>query len=278
MRVALAQIASTPDPARNLELVRRDAARAAEVGAELVVFPEATMATFARRSSEVAEPLDGPFARGVREAARDAGVPVAVGMFTPGRPAEGERRARVRNTLLVTGPGVAETTYDKIHLYDAFGFEESRHVEAGSRPLCVEVAGVTVGLATCYDVRFPEFFKYLAHEAGARVIIVPSSWANGPGKAEQWRALCVARALDSTCWIVAVGMADPATAGFDVKPGSPTGVGHSVVASPVGEVVAEAGAAPRLLVADIDVAAVDAVRSRLPVLSGSRFRILPPRP
>ena len=135
--------------------------------------------------------------------------------------------------------------------------------------------GVRFGLATCYDVRFPELFKHLA-QAGAEAILVPASWANGPGKAGQWRALCVARALDSTCFIVAPGQGDPATVGVGAKPGSPTGVGHSVVVSPLGEVLAEAGAAPELVVFDLATDALAEARERLPVLAGSRLAISPP--
>ena len=213
MRIALAQIVASTEPDANLDLVREHVARAKDAGAELVVFPEATMASFTTRSAAVAQPVDGEWARGVRDAAREHGIPVVVGMFTPG--ADG----KARNTLLVVDAvGELVATYDKIHLFDAWGFEESRHMEAGDTPVVVEVGGVRFGLATCYDVRFPELFKHLAN-AGAEVILVPTSWANGPRKAEQFRALCVARALDSTCFILAAGQADPATVGMEVRRG-----------------------------------------------------------
>ena len=281
MRVALAQVLAGTDPSDNFALVRDRAAQAADAGAALVVFPEATMASFARRSAEVAEPLDGPWAEGVRGVARELGIAIVAGMFTPGSPAAGDGegtpgRRRARNTLLVVArAGDLAATYDKIHLFDAWGFVESRHVEPGDQPVLVVLDGVRFGLATCYDIRFPELFKHLAH-AGAEAILVPASWANGPGKVDQWRALCVARALDSTCFIVAPGQADPADAGVEVRQGSPTGVGHSVVVSPLGEVLVEAGAGPELLVVDLDTSALPAARGRLPVLAGSRLTISAP--
>ena len=281
MRIALAQVVAGTVASDNVALVRDFAARAAAGGAELVVFPEATMASFATRSADVAEPLDGPWARGVRQIARDLGIAIVVGMFTPGSrggTAEDGKpgRARARNTLLVVDQaGDVAATYDKIHLFDAWGFVESRHVEPGDEPVLVTLGGVRFGLATCYDVRFPELFKHLA-QAGAEAILVPASWANGPGKAGQWRALCVARALDSTCFIVAPGQGDPATVGVGAKPGSPTGVGHSVVVSPLGVVLAEAGSAPELVVFDLDTDALAEARERLPVLAGSRLAISPP--
>lgn len=274
MRVAVAQVVASTEPERNLALVGEWTRRAADGGADLVVFPEATMASFARRSAEVAEPLDGPFAEGIRAVAAAAGVTLVVGMFTPGAPGGSGRRARARNTLLVTGPD-AEASYDKIHLFDAWGFTESRHVEAGVAPVVTDAAGVRLGLATCYDVRFPELFKHLAR-LGAQVIVVPASWANGPGKAGQWEALCVARALDATCFVVGAGQADPVSVGLPTAPGAPTGVGHSIVVGPLGDVLARSGEAPDLLIADLDIAVLEAARRRLPVLENSRFGLVPP--
>lgn len=281
MRIALAQVVAGTVPVDNLALVRERAERAADAGAELVAFPEAMMASFATRSADIAEPLDGPWAHGVRQVAHDLGIAVVAGMFTPGAPREpGEDgtggRRRARNTLLVVDhAGGIAATYDKIHLFDAWGFVESRHVEPGDAPVLVTLGGVRFGLATCYDVRFPELFKHLAH-SGAEVILVPASWANGPGKAAQWRALCVARAMDSTCWIIAPGQGDPATVGVEVGPGSPTGVGHSVVVSPLGDVLVEAGDGPELLVVDLDPSSLREARERLPVLAGSRLSISAP--
>ena len=92
-----------------------------------------------------------PWANAVRASPVELDIAVVAGMFTPG---DG---GRVRNTLLVTGPGV-DTSYDKIHLFDAFGFAESDSVDAGTSPVTFEFNGTTIGLATCYDVRFPALF------------------------------------------------------------------------------------------------------------------------
>ena len=185
MRIALVQLTTSRSLEDNLGLVRSKLAEAAARKADLVVFPEATMRAFGHSLVDIAEPLDGPWAGAVRAAADEAGVAVVVGMFTPG---EGER---VRNTLLVHGRGV-EAHYDKIHLYDAFGFAESDTVTPGTEPVRSGLDGVTFGLATCYDVRFPALFQATA-DAGAQVQLVCASWAPGPGKAEQWDLLVRAR-------------------------------------------------------------------------------------
>jgi len=263
MRLGLAQILSGPDPQANLRLVEENTVRAAEQGAELVVFPEATMRCFGRNLAEVAEPLDGPWATAVQEIADAAGVVVAAGMFTP---ADG---GRVRNTLLVTG-GAIRAAYDKIHLFDAFGFAESETVAPGEQPLVVEVAGVRVGFTTCYDVRFPGLYTALA-DAGAELVCVCASWGAGPGKVEHWQLLTRARALDATTFVAACGQADPASVGDEVVGNAPRGIGHSALVSARGEVLDTLGAGPGLLVVEVDPGELAGVRQAIPVLANRRF-------
>ena len=259
MRIAVAQILSGNDPADNLQVVREYTGRAADAGAQLVVFPEATMCRFGVPLAPIAEPVDGPWADGVRRIAADAGITVIVGMFTP---ADG---GRVANTLLAAGPGTPnqpDSHYDKIHLYDAFGFTESRTVAPGREPVVITVDGIGVGLSTCYDLRFPELFTTLARR-GAQLIVVSASWAAGPGKLEQWTLLARARALDCTSYIVAAGQADP---GEPLASSAPTGVGGSLVVSPFGAVVAAADADPQLLVTDLALDQVTKARETIAVL------------
>jgi predicted amidohydrolase len=261
MRVAVAQILSGTEPAANLQLVRDYTGRAVEAGASLVVFPEATMCRFGVPLAPIAEPVDGPWADGVRRIAADAGITVVAGMFTPADD------GRVHNTLLAVGPAGSGTDvhYDKIHLYDAFGFTESTTVAPGNRPVVIDVDGVGVGLTTCYDLRFPELFSTLARR-GAQLIVVSASWAAGPGKLEQWTLLARARALDSTSFVVAAGQADP---GEPLASSAPTGVGGSLVVSPFGAVVASAGADPQLLTADLALEQVTKARETIAVLRNS---------
>src|ERR1700727_662609 len=262
MRIAVAHILRGTDPADNLQLVGDYTGRAAESGASLVVFPEASMCRFGVPLAPIAEPVDGPWADGVRRIAADAGITVVVGMFTPADD------GRVHNTLLAVGPAGSGTDahYDKIHLYDAFGFTESTTVAPGREPVVIDVDGVGVGLTTCYDLRFPELFTTLAGR-GAQLIVVSASWGSGPGKLEQWILLARARALDSTSYVAAAGQADPGAGGTSGgTSGAPTGVGGSLVASPFGEVVAAAGAQPELLVADLDLDRVAVARQKIAVL------------
>ncbi|MCX2710585.1 carbon-nitrogen hydrolase family protein [Mycolicibacterium sp. J2] len=275
MRIALAQIRSGTDPAANLELVTRYTREAAADGAALVLFPEATMCRFGVPLAPVAEPLDGRWADGVRAVAQETGITVVAGMFCP----SGD--GRVTNTLIASGPDT-DAHYDKIHLYDAFGFAESKTVAPGTEPVVIDVRGersdggkirgersdggksdgVKVGLTLCYDVRFPELYLELA-DRGAQVITVHASWGSGPGKLDQWTLLARARAIDTTAVVAAVDQAYP---GEEIAALGPTGVGGSLVASAVGEIVQAAGAEPQLVVTDIDLDAAARARETIAVL------------
>lgn len=201
-------------------------------------------------------------ATAVRAIATDLDIAVVAGMFTPGHD------GRVRNTLLVTGPGI-DTSYDKIHLFDAFGFAESDSVDAGTAPVTFELNGTTIGLATCYDVRFPALFTANAR-AGAAINILCASWGAGEGKAEQWDLLVRARAVDSTTFVVACGQGDPATLGLPSTGTAPTGIGRSAVISPLGSPLVALGGEPELAVVDVDPSVIPDVREKLPVLANAR--------
>jgi predicted amidohydrolase len=195
--------------------------------------------------------------------AERTGVLIAAGMFTPAED------GRVRNTLLFTGGG-HHVGYHKVHLFDAFGFAESATVAPGEGIVVVDLGELTLGLAICYDVRFPELFRALA-DRGADAILLPASWGAGPGKREQWELLVRARALDSTSWVLACGQADPRASGVTPSSKAPTGIGHSIVADPYGTVTDSLGPGPGLLVVDIDTTTVESARKEIPVLANRRL-------
>ena len=263
MRIALAQIASTVEPERNLELVAERVRAAAAAGARLVVFPEATMCCFGVKLGPVAEPLDGPWATRVREVAAAAGVTVVVGMFTPADD------GRVHNTLLATGGGV-EAGYDKIHLFDAFGFAESDTVAPGTEPVTIEVDGATVGLATCYDLRFPGLFQLLGDRGrragrGARLVGRRSGQARAVGPAGPGPRA----GLDDLRGRLRPGRPDHGRAG--IRAGRRPGSGPARWPARWGRSSTSSAPEPGLLLVDIDLGEVDAARKVVPVLANRRF-------
>jgi predicted amidohydrolase len=251
LRVALVQHASGLEPGGNRGLL----GELTPEGADLVVFPEAFARDFGEAGSDVspyAETLDGPFATEVARVAKERGTTVVAGMFEAG-----DDPARPFNTLVVRG--AAEASYRKIHLYDSFGYRESDRLSAGPvEPVLVDLAGFRLGLMTCYDLRFPEHARRLVDE-GAEVLVVPAAWVAGPRKADHWRTLVRARAIENTVFVVAAG-----------QPG-PRYTGHSLVVDPLGDVLAEAGDGPEVVSARIDGESLATARKTNPSLANRRM-------
>lgn len=254
LTVALVQQASSLDPAQN-----RDFVAELDVGADLVVLPEAFARDFGSPGEDIsafAESVDGPFGDAITRAASPRRTLVA-GMFET---APDPRRPF--NTLVVRG--ATEASYRKIHLYDSFGYRESDRLTAGEwTPTVVEVNGFRIGLMTCYDLRFPELARSLV-DLGADVLVVPAAWVPGRTEAEHarkldhWDTLARARAMENTTYVLAVGQA------------APRYTGHSLVVDPSGEVIARAGADPTILTATLERRVIDEARATNPSLANRR--------
>jgi predicted amidohydrolase len=272
MRIALCQIPVSPDRYINLSRVKGALAEAAAGGADLAVFPEATMVRFGSDLAAAAEPLDGPFCSELASACAAAGVAAVVGVFEPAEgysagQGDGAPGRRVHNTVVAfSAAGSLVASYRKLHLYDALGQRESETVSPGSDVVVASLAGADVGLQICYDIRFPELTRALA-VAGARLVTVSAAWATGLFKEEHWVTLLRARAIENTVWIAAVDQVPDA----DAKPGdAPAGVGRSLLIDPMGVVRCDLGPAAGVVVAEADLSQVDAVRAVLPSLANRR--------
>ncbi|MDF9714903.1 carbon-nitrogen hydrolase family protein [Nocardioides sp. ChNu-99] len=257
LRVALVQEASGLDPAANRRRLAEVVAHAGP-GADLVVLPEAFARDFGTAGSDVSafdEPLDGPFVTAAVAAAARAGTTVLAGMFETS-----DDPARPWNTLVLVDAGGVRASYRKIHLYDSFGYRESDRLSAGEpTPVVAAVAGFTVGLLTCYDLRFPELARALVVDHGAEVLVCPAAWLAGEGKAHHWRTLAAARAIEDTAYVVATGQ--PA----------PRYTGRSVVVDPLGRTLAEAGDGPEVLHAELRRDVLDEARRTNPSLANRRL-------
>ena len=250
LTVSLIQHASGLDPAANRRLLDE----LAPTGVDLVVFPEAFARDFGPAGSDVsdaAEPVTGPFATEVARVAAQRGTTVLAGMFetseNPGRP---------WNTLVMRG--AAEADYRKVHLYDSFGYKESDRLSAGPiAAVTAQLEDFTLGLMTCYDLRFPEHARALV-DAGADVLVAPSAWVAGERKVDHWRTLVRARAIENTTYVVAVGQ--PA----------PRYTGHSMVVDPLGDILVEAGEGPEILTATLEPEAIVRARRTNPSLANRR--------
>ena len=264
MRVALGQMPVSSEPQVNLDRVRTAAVSAAGQGAAIAVFPEGTQARFSADLRAVAEPLDGPFCRGLAKIAASACVAIVASLFEPAPD------GRVYNTTVgYEADGSLAAVYRKIHLFDALGYRESQSVAPGDEVVIASLAGLRVGFMTCYDVRFPELARALA-AGGADLLVLPSAWAAGTFKEEHWVTLVRARAIENTIWVAAAGQVpDPA----EPPTKAPTGIGRSLLVDPMGVVRLDLGPAEGLGVGDVDTEQTAQVRAVLPSLAGRRTEI-----
>ncbi|MCC2307081.1 nitrilase-related carbon-nitrogen hydrolase [Cellulomonas chengniuliangii] len=262
VRVTMGQLTVSPDHTAN-RLAVADAMRtAARARADLLVLPEYASGFDPRGAGpEHAEGLDGPFVTLLRERAAATGVAVIAGTMLPGA-----TPARAVNAVVaVDAAGGLVGVYRKVHLYDAFGHRESDRLEAGpadAAPVVMEVQGLRFGVLTCYDLRFPESARRVV-DAGAHALVVPAAWAAGDLKALHWRTLAIARAIENTAAVVAVGQAGRGV------------VGRSLLVAPDGVVGLELDDKPGIRTADIDGGALAAVRDRNPALRHRRYGVVP---
>lgn len=169
-------------------------------------------------------------------------------------------------SYLIGRDGRIAASYDKIHLFDVDlpnreSYRESRTVTAGEQAVIAELPWGRIGLSVCYDLRFPRLYRALA-KGDAEIVSIPSAFTETTGKAH-WQVLLRARAIENGCFVIA-----PAQGGKHAN-GRST-YGHSMIVGPWGEVLAEAGTDPGIVMADIDLDEVTAVRTRIPSLTHDR--------
>ena len=261
MHVALAQLPVSSQPAVNLSRIESALTSASAQGSELAIFPEGSQLRFSADLRAGAEPLDGPFCTGLATAARRTGVALIAGVFETA----GDQRV-YNTTVAIDASGELVAAYRKIHLFDALGQRESETIAPGSELVIAELAGLKVGILTCYDVRFPELARALT-VLGADLIAIGSAWAAGLYKEEHWVTLVRARAIENTIWVAAAGQVPDA----DEPPtNAPTGVGRSLLVDPMGAARLDLGSAAGVSVGIVDTEQTKRVRAALPCLQHRR--------
>ncbi|AKR57176.1 Carbon-nitrogen hydrolase / Aliphatic amidase AmiE [Devosia sp. H5989] len=266
IRIAAAQMRSGLEPAANLDALDALVASAVASGAQYVLSPEVTVAFAENREglARVAGPAEdnGDIARAA-EIADAHGVYLHLGSLAVALP-----DGRFANRSILFGPdGAIIASYDKIHLFDATlpglrEYRESATYKGGDVAVVTPAAGFNLGMAICYDVRFPALFNALAG-AGAEVISVPAAFTVPTGQAH-WEVLLRARAIETGSYVIA------AAQGGHHENGRAT-YGHSMIIDPWGTVVARMeGDEPGIIAADIDLGRVADARGRVPALANAR--------
>ena len=255
MRVAALQAdIRWEDPPANFEALAPRLREARDAGAMLLLLPEMFACGFSMRTVVTAEPPDGPSTTFLRDQARELGAWVGGSV-----PVREEGRARPCNTFLLAGPGGEMHRYRKIHPFTFDG--EDEHYAAGSELVTVTVENLRLSLFVCYDLRFADELWQLAPCTDAYLVV-----ANWPAaRREHWLTLLRARAIENQAYVVGVNRVG--TGGAE---GQVAYAGDSRIVDPWGEVLAEAGDEPALLVAELDADRVRDARARFPVLEDRR--------
>jgi predicted amidohydrolase len=267
MRAAAIQMNSTGDRTRNRATAERLVRAAAADGAALVVLPEKwNVLGTPEQLAEGAEALDGPSTTWARELARELRIDLIAGSIVE-RPDPARPRAKHFNTSLHVGPdGNVKAVYRKLHLFDVevegVVYRESDGEDPGDEVVTTTLHdGTKLGMAICYDLRFPELFRILTLN-GARILALPSAFTLATTR-DHWEVLVRARAIENQCFLVAANQIG------EHVPGKASG-GRSLIADPWGIVLATAPDDEGYALAELDVARQDAIRARLPALQHRR--------
>jgi deaminated glutathione amidase len=263
LRVAAVQLNATADRAANLATADRLVREAAARGAALVVLPEKwPLLGSGAQLQEGAEAIDGPAMSWARECARELALELVAGSFTERTP-DGQRH----NTSLHISPdGEIRAVYRKIHMFDVtidgLAYRESEYETPGDQIVVSRTdAGVELGMTICYDLRFPELYRILALR-GARVLLVPAAFTL-PTTRDHWETLLRARAIENQAFVIAANQIG------ENEPGRHSG-GRSMIVDPWGVVLAQATDSVGVIVAELDLAKLDAIRASLPSLANRR--------
>ncbi|MGM0931618.1 MAG: carbon-nitrogen hydrolase family protein [Actinomycetota bacterium] len=258
MKISVGQLNPSGEMSENLAAVRALAEEAKAGGAELIVLPEESMFTVRHVQGDLAAAVDSNWTTFVQQLSFIA-AEVGIAIIAGGYESSGEERPF--NTLvIVNSAGRIVDTYRKLHLYDAFSYQESKRIKPGDGGLkIVQLGELNIGVLTCYDLRFPELARALASQ-GADLLCVPAAWFKGDHKIEHWETLLRARAIENTCWVAAAGTSSTNT------------VGHSAILDPMGIPVAYLDDEPRgVVTVDVTRRRIDEVREFLPVLKNRRL-------
>lgn len=259
--VAVGQWPVAREKEPNIERAERFLAEAARAGAALCVLPEMFQTPYELEAMRAgAEEEDGPTLSRLRASAARFGLHVVAGSFA-------ERRGdAIYNSSFVLGPsGEILGVHRKIHLFDValedVTVEESRVFSPGREPLALELPFCRLGVAICYDVRFPALFRHF-EARGVEVVAVPAAFSRTTGRAH-WHPILRARAIESQVYLAAASPAPDEASGY-------VAYGHSLVVDPWGDVLAEAGEGEEGIAAHLSAARLEKVRRELPLLRHRR--------
>jgi predicted amidohydrolase len=270
---ACVQLRSGREVAPNIDAAVALIGQAAEAGAQFIATPENTSLMEANREllfrKTKPEGEDAALAA-LRAAAREKKVWLLIGSL----PIRIAPEKLANRSFLIAPDGQIAARYDKIHMFDVdLGngekYAESRNFEPGADAVIAHLPWGKLGMTVCYDLRFPHLYRALAHN-GARFLTVPAAFTKPTGEAH-WHVLLRARAIETGSFVIAPAQGGRHENGRDT-------FGHSLIIAPWGEIIAEAGIEPGIVMAEIDPAKVDEARGKVPSLQHDRAFSAPVAP
>jgi len=267
MKAAVVQMNSTPDSGRNLVAAGKLVEGATSAGAELVVLPEKWPFLAAGEGILAgAETLDGPALSAARTWAREFGTAIVAGSLCE----RGEGEAPTNTSVLIDRDGEICATYRKLHMFDVEidgeTYRESAFEDPGSEVVVAACGDARIGMAICYDIRFPELFREMT-ALGADLFALPSAFTPTTGR-DHWEILLRARAIENQAFVLAAAQFGEAEPGHGFW-------GHSMIIDPWGSVLARLDDGEGFATAELDFDHQQGVRSRLPALTHRRTDLFP---
>lgn len=265
MRVACIQMTSGPDIAANTHTVCRLIEHAHAQGAEFILTPENTchILSPSTRKKETAQSQDNhSLLKAVQAVAKKLRVNICIGSLT----IRHDDHSLANRSFMIDDRGDIIATYDKIHLFDVDLPNGERHREsdlftAGDRAVVTQVKDARLGMSICYDLRFAHLYRDMA-KAGADILLIPSAFTVPTGRAH-WEVLLRARAIETGCFVMAAAQVGTHDGGRQTW-------GHSMIISPWGDIIAHQDEGEGIILADLDLSKVVAMRGAIPALAHDR--------
>lgn len=267
MKTALLQLTSSDDPVANLAVVEGMIAQAVAQGAGFVCTPEVTNCVSMERTHQarvLRDQAEDETLPALQACAKSHGIWLSIGSLALKGGADGRF---VNRSFLIAPDGSIAAQYDKMHMFDVQVSDTEHYTESsgyapGQTAVVADAGFARIGLTICYDLRFPQLHRALA-KAGADILLIPSAFSPVTGAAH-WDTLLRARAIETGCFVIAAAQTGthPATSGKQRQT-----YGHSMIISPWGEVLADAGTACGITLVEIDLSEVSIARRRIPALT-----------
>lgn len=250
MNLALAQFKTSTNYKDNLKKILKYTKQAKEQNADLIIFPETSHIYATKNFKNIAQTIDDEFVQTIIKASNDYQIGIVFGFFE-------KENHNVKNSVIFADLGKIIYKYSKTHLYDAFGYDESKDIQAGDNIKSFDTRWGKMGIMVCYELRFPEIARTLALD-GAKIILTPTAWVNGKYKKQHYEILTKARALENTVFLCVANQTQNIY------------TGNSCIINPLGQKIAKLKEEEGMTLCHINFDMIEKTREKLPCINQRR--------